>query len=79
MLLHATRRSAEAQRGYLILGQAVSADNGLTTNWATYSDIIAAGLIRSNATDPIFYTAAMSSSWSQHEYCHGMVYPEECI
>ena len=67
--------------GYLILGQPaqpVSGDNGLTTNWATYSDIIAAGFIRSNATDPIFYMAALSSSWSSHEYCHGLVYPEEC-
>lgn len=64
---------------YLILGQPVSGDNGLTTNWATYNDIIAAGFIRSNATDPIFYMAALSSSWSSHEYCHGLVYPEECM
>ncbi|CAL1167943.1 unnamed protein product [Cladocopium goreaui] len=64
---------------YLILGQTISGDNGLTTNWATYSGIIAAGFIRSNATDPMFYMAALSSSWSSHEYCHGLVYPRECM
>ncbi|CAJ1393607.1 unnamed protein product [Effrenium voratum] len=38
-------RRVFARWRYLILGQPISGDNGLTTNWATYTDIIAAGFI----------------------------------
>ncbi|CAE7495628.1 unnamed protein product [Symbiodinium necroappetens] len=77
-----------ARHKYMILGQPVSADNGLTTNWATYADIIAAGLRQSPTTRPLIlqpdkhydlYHAAWSSSWSRSEFCHGMLHPDVCL
>ena len=61
--------------GYLIFGQPVSADNGLTTNWKTYKEIIAEGLLKTDFS--IENLAARISSWSA-EYCQGIVYPKEC-
>lgn len=71
-------RRVFARWRYLILGQPISGDNGLTTNWATYTDIIAAGFILDPKANPIEYKAALSSSWSSHEYCHGITHPKEC-
>ncbi|CAE7394519.1 unnamed protein product [Symbiodinium microadriaticum] len=77
-----------ARHKYMILGQPVSADNGLTTNWATYADIIAAGLRQSPTARPLIlqpdkhydlYHAAWSSSWSRSEFCHGMLHPDVCL
>ena len=77
-----------ARHKYMILGQPVSADNGLTTNWATYADIIAAGLRQSPTARPLIlqpdkhydlYHAAWSSSWSRSEFCHGMLHPEASL
>ena len=77
-----------ARYKYLILGQPISGDNGLTTNWATYADIIAAGLSQSPTTEALIlnpdkdhdlYHAAWSSSWSRSEYCHGMVRPDAAL
>ncbi|CAK9002991.1 unnamed protein product [Durusdinium trenchii] len=61
---------------YLILGQPISADNGLTTNWATYSNLIAPGLAANRSSN--LFLSAMSASWSKSEYCNGMLDPGEC-
>ena len=70
----------------MILGQPLSGDNALTTNWATYADII--GLSQSPTTELLIknpdkrqdlYYAAWGSSWSQSEYCHGMLRPDASL
>ncbi|CAE7356811.1 unnamed protein product [Symbiodinium sp. CCMP2592] len=77
-----------ARRKYMILGQPFSGDNALTTNWATYADIIAAGLRQSPTTELLIknpgkrhdlYHAAWDSSWSASEYCHGILRPDVCV
>lgn len=65
---------------YMILGQPISADNGLTTNWATYTDIIASGLGMQGQPNvvPGTVAAANAASWATSEYCHGHVRPDKC-